>query len=1694
MGNWRKTAAALVAVPMLAALLPAGTAVAADATSGIAPAIGEQNNVLDLAFDGDVQDASPQGNHGTIVGEGSSYVDGAKGQALKLTGKQHVSLGTDASLQPSSLTLSFWLKPDGSMGSGEQLIAWNKAEWYTDGWYLVTTKDNALQISLGPANANKQPYMVTVPVARDEFFPIGEWTNVVVTYDSASKTATFYRNGVKQTTTVTYGYGTDGATGVIGTTGAEKGIGWNGAVYGANSLNAAIDEMKLYNAVATTADVETLVKEGDPGFDAATLAQEALDKAGLPASATGNLTFDALAANGATLTYESDDEAVVSNTGIVTRPAAGEADATVKITVTAAYGSAAVSKTVTLTVPALKDSGGEGEDTEFLKNYLSESDMSNVTVADEYLQNAGRKEIEYLLSFDTDRLLVEFRTQAGLDTKGKKNYGGWERGYGEGTRFTGHFVGHYISAVAEAQRSTFATAEQKAQLAEKLTSMVKGVREAQQAYAKKDAANAGFFPAFKVNAVPNGADGLLVPFYNLHKVEQGMVHAYDYATDEETREAAKDAAVDFAQWIVNWKDAHSGVNMLSTEYGGMNDALYQVAQIADGDDKQTVLKAAHLFDETSLFENLAAGKDVLNGKHANTTIPKLTGAMQRYVTYTEDRDLYDGLSAKEQRNLTDLYLKAAQNFWQMVKDDHSYVNGDNSQSEHFHVAGQLWKDATQNGDPTAGGGYGNNSTSETCNAHNMLKLTRLLFQVTREAKYSEYYEHTFINSILASQNPETGMTTYFQPMKAGYPKVFGTEYGEFWCCQGTGVENFSKLNDSFYFTSGDDVYVNMFRSSTFTDKRHDLIITQTANVPKQDLVTYTVEGEGSANLKLRVPSWTTGATLRVDGRDHALDADEHGWITIPVTGGTAIEYTLPAKLQAVAGNDNANWIAFQYGPVVLAGALADTDPQSNYAYGGVLVRTAAYDAAANAKAAIIPTEGSVSDWLADLDAHVARTDDPSDGGDLAFELRGVEGEAASVKLQPYYTLYQSSYAIYWDMADVDSEAYQQSIVTGKETARDEAMTSDSVTPDQGNNMETTANLQHSDNSSSAAYEGRTYRDAKAGGWFSYDLKVDADAARNYVSAQYNTADVNRSFDVYVDPTPVAGEAMTAGELSGNAVKLTTVTVNDKAGKKAFYWEHYEIPADVVAKVASGSGASGSGASGSATDGKMRVMFKSNGGLVGGVYGVKTLTAVEYSTASALKSLDFTVSGADSGSDVGTSGTLTPAFSDKRTHYTLAVPADAQSVDATFGVRDAGAYVKVDGIVIDETKPRTIALAGDVTTVEVASVAQDHESVTYYAIDIVKEGATVPERSDATVAYDFDDDASTDAGATVGNSGTAGDAMNGSLVNSGAKLVDHDGNGKALQLPGGKHGATAYVAIPSGAVASDQQDLTVSADYAWNGNDSCVYPWALGKSDKDYLVNIVSCGGNTRVEASKGGAQTQLSGTTPQKNHWVHVDVVVKGGRSIAYYLDGTLVRQVSTDLTAADFIGTDAASGYLGLSFYSADKDFGGQVDNFKVWNRALTAAELFNPDAEEPDPDPDPDPDPTPDVVDKSALQAKWDEVKDYVESDYRSGWSEFAAARDAAAAVLADEAATAEQVRDALDALTDAASKLVKADGDGKDDGKDDGASDGKDDGDRKPSKPTRGPVLSRTGVAVLGVGGVMVALAAAGVSLAIARKRHA
>lgn len=176
---------------------PAAAAGAEQNTEGL------QNAVLDLEFENSLEDSSGKGNNGTLSSGEAEYVDGVVGKGLKMNGSSYVNLGNSTDLQPENLTLSFWIRPDSDM-KGEELISWNKNEWYTDGWYLSSENDNTpLTLSVGPAKTNGQPYRVSVSGKRSEFLPTGEWTHIAVTYDKDSKEICFYRNGVKCSTVTT---------------------------------------------------------------------------------------------------------------------------------------------------------------------------------------------------------------------------------------------------------------------------------------------------------------------------------------------------------------------------------------------------------------------------------------------------------------------------------------------------------------------------------------------------------------------------------------------------------------------------------------------------------------------------------------------------------------------------------------------------------------------------------------------------------------------------------------------------------------------------------------------------------------------------------------------------------------------------------------------------------------------------------------------------------------------------------------------------------------------------------------------------------------------------------------------------------------------------------------------------------------------------------------------------------------------------------------------------------------------------------------------------------------------------------------------------------------------------------------------------------------------------------------------------
>ncbi|WP_438432665.1 beta-L-arabinofuranosidase domain-containing protein [Gorillibacterium sp. sgz500922] len=716
---------------------------------------------------------------------------------------------------------------------------------------------------------------------------------------------------------------------------------------------------------------------------------------------------------------------------------------------------------------------------------LCDFDLNRVTLTGDYPMNAFQKELAYLTRFDPDRLLAGFREVAGLPAKAKV-YPGWED-----TEIRGHTLGHYLKACAQAYAQTGSP-----EILAKLDYLLSELAACQL--------ESGYLSAFPETLFDNveNRKPAWVPWYTMHKIIAGLIEVY-----QSTRiQTAYDVADKLGDWVAartsRWTEELQAT-VLAVEYGGMNDCLYDLYRLTG---KREHVEAAHRFDEIPLFESLWQGRDILQGKHANTMIPKFIGALNRYLTLGESEVFY---------------REAAERFWERVVFHHSYVTGGNSESEHF-------------GEPDILDAKRSDITCETCNSYNMLKLTRELFKLTRDAKYAEFYETTYFNAILSSQNPDTGMTMYFQPMATGYFKVYSSPFEHFWCCTGTGMESFTKLNDSIYFHSDHEIYVNQYIGSTLDWTDQKVRIAQTTDLPLTDKVRLSIavaDGhERRFALMLRLPQWTGGdPEIAVNGTavpptmvDGYL-AIERAW-----KDGDEVQLRLPLRAAYSSLPDAPNAVAFRYGPLVLSAGLGKEDWVESKTGVNVSIATKRMPI----KDFIIPQGMSVREWFDGFEGNFIRRD-----GELAFVLRHTDEEELLI-FTPHYRQHEERYGIYWRFVEADSEELQEHLEKSRQEQRLKEITIDSVQV--GNDQYELEHRIEGERTHSGTWEGLNGRRAEAGGWFQYDMSVEP-GIRSGLSATFNSVHRNRSMEVWID---------------GN--RLAIETFPDE-WKRNFFEKTYEIP-------------------------------------------------------------------------------------------------------------------------------------------------------------------------------------------------------------------------------------------------------------------------------------------------------------------------------------------------------------------------------------------------------------------------------------------------------------------------------------------------------------------------------------------------------
>src|SRR6185503_1007682 len=95
-----------------------------------------------------------------------------------------------------------------------------------------------------------------------------------------------------------------------------------------------------------------------------------------------------------------------------------------------------------------------------------------------------------------------------------------------------------------------------------------------------------------------------------------------------------------------------------------------------------------------------------------------------------------------------------------------------------------------------------------------------------------------------------------------------------------------------------------------------------------------------------------------------------------------------------------------------------------------------------------------------------------------------------------------------------------------------------------------------------------------------------------------------------------------------------------------------------------------------------------------------------------------------------------------------------------------------------------------------------------------------------------------------------------------------------------------------------------------------------------------------ITTGGGGAEQQINGTSALPTGvWTHV-AVTKNGNTGTLYVNGAQVGQ-NTGLTLSPSSLGNTTQNWIGRSQYAGDPFLDGQVDDFRIYNRALSASEV---------------------------------------------------------------------------------------------------------------------------------------------------------
>src|SRR5579872_323256 len=511
---------------------------------------------------------------------------------------------------------------------------------------------------------------------------------------------------------------------------------------------------------------------------------------------------------------------------------------------------------------------------------LAEFGYGDVTITSALHEKQLKSTHDVLMSLSEDSLLKPFRQMAGQPALGA-DLGGWynydptydwhkdDAGFAPGATF-----GQWISALARYYAITGS-----AEVREKVLRLNRLYAQA----ISEDFFDKNRFPAYCYDKL---VLGLIDSHQLLHDPEAFAI--LDRTTNAALPHLPTKAVDRELDWrpgkdqSFRWDESYTNPENLFIAYQRGAGARYRDL-------------AMRYLDDSTWFDPLSRGENVLAGRHAYSYVNSLCSAMQAFLTLDSEK-----------------HLRAAKNGFSMLRAQ-SFATGGWGPDEMLRspASDDLSMSLTKT----------HNSFETPCGSYAHFKLTRYLLRVTRDSRYGDSMERVMYNTVLGSLPLEAdGRTYYYSDYNFKGRKVY---HKERWaCCSGTLPQVAADYRINTYFRDARGVHVNLYIPSTvkWAQGGAQIELTQKSEYPYDSQVQFEVKASRAAEfaVSLRIPAWADEASVSVNGKREPVLAGTFVTVWREWKSGDRIELELPLKARLEALDpQHADTVALLVGPVVL---------------------------------------------------------------------------------------------------------------------------------------------------------------------------------------------------------------------------------------------------------------------------------------------------------------------------------------------------------------------------------------------------------------------------------------------------------------------------------------------------------------------------------------------------------------------------------------------------------------------------------------------------------------------------------------------------------------------------------------------------------------------------------------------------------